>query len=247
MNFFLKPRLGRISLMLIIGYFLSFLVFYIPNYIMESAPMSLTYFRLFFGELVSFIAISLAVVFLYHIHLTGKSLVTMSLSALALAATGCIYNLPYYYLYETALGNDWIESTLSSMLICLLIVVIDLLKMLLFTHIAVMMSSVFSKKKVRSEHSELILAGNGGGIMMLEAPEQRSFFAVSVVIFIYNIIFEIADVVNHLTQYGSFRDSELIFIVSKFIFLVVLMVLCYILQCLLYNCYRKAYKDDKKV
>ena len=246
MNFFLKPRLGRISLMLIMGYFLSFLAFYIPNYIMESAPMSLTYFRLFFGELISFIALSLSVVFLYHIHLTGKSLLTLSLSALALAATGCIYNLPYYYLYETALGNDWIESTLSSMFICLLIVAIDLLKMLLFTHIAVMMSSVFSKKKARRDHSELILAGGGEGIMMLKAPEQRSFFVVSVIIFIYNVIFEIADVVNHLTQYGSFRDSELIFIVSKFIFLVALMVLSYVLQCLVYNVYRKAHNNDNK-
>ena len=247
MNFFLKPKLGRISLTLIIGYFLSFLIFYIPNYVMESTPVALTYLHLFFAEFISFITVSLAVVYLYHLYVIGKPKPALILSAVALASTGLIYNLPYYYLFETAVGYDWIESTLSSMLICSFIVILDALKMLLFTLIASKLSYRFSGKRERSAHSALILKGDGRGVMMLERPEQKAFFGVSLCIFLYSMILEVSDVVSHLAEYGSFRNSELIFIVSKFVFIVVLLILSYVLQCLLYNCYRKAYKDDKKV
>ena len=247
MNFFLKPKLGRICLTLIIGYFLSLLIFYIPNYVMESTPVALTYLHLFFVEFISFITVSLAVVYLYHLYIIGKPKYALILSAVALAAAGLIYNLPYYYLFETAVGYDWIESTLSSMLICSFIVILDALKMLLFTLIASKLSYRFSGKRERSKHSSLILNGDDKGILTLERPEQKAFFGVSLCIFLYSLILEISDVVSHLTQYGSFRNSELIYVVSKFVFIVALLVLSHILQCLLYNCYRKAYKDDKKV
>lgn len=245
-NFFLKPKLGRICLTLIIGYFLSLLIFYIPNYVMESTPIALTYLHLFFAEFISFITVSLAVVYLYHLCIIGKPKYDLILSAVALGATGCIYNLPYYYLFETAVGYDWIESTLSSMLICSFIASLDALKMLLFTLIASKLSYRFSGKRERNAHSALILKGDGKGVTMLERPEQKAFFGVSLGIFLYSLIFEISDVVSHLVQYGSFRNSELIYVVSKFVFLIILLISSYVLQCLLYNCYRKAHKDDKK-
>ena len=244
---FFKPRLDRISLVLIIANLVSFLVFYIPNYIMKSEPYALTYFRLFFGEFIAFILLSLAAVFLYHEFIVGKSLIRLLLSASVLAVTNCIYNLPYYYLLETALGSDWIESTLSSLLINLLIFFIDLAKLLLLTLLSAKLSMLFAKSKTREELGKTIINGEGGRILALEAPEQKTLFAVSAAIFLYNVIFEIADVVNHLIQYGSFRNSEIVFIVSKFVFLIAMLVLSYVLQCLLYNYYRKAYKNDQDV
>lgn len=247
MNFFLKPKLSRISLVLIIANLVSFLVFYIPNYVMKSEPYALTCFRLFFGEFIAFILISLAVTFMYHEYIAGKSLWRMLLSGVALIATNCIYNLPYYYLLETALGNDWIESTLSSLMINLLIITIDLLKLLLFTLITVKASMLFAKKRSREEHSATILSSDGARILALEAPEQKAFFITALCIFVYNVIFEIVDVINHLAQYGSFRSSELIFVVFKFIFLIILLIISYVLQILLYNYYRKAYKNDQGI
>ena len=214
---------------------------------MESEPLALMYFRLFFGKFAVFILLSLSVVFLYHQFIVGKTLVKIALSALALAATNCIYNLPYYYLLETALGYDWIESTLSSLLINLLIFAIDLTKLLLLTLLAARLSMLFSKKKTRKEHSKAILSGDGSHLLMLEAPEQRALFSSSAAIFLYSVILEIVDVVDHLVQYGSFRNSELIFVVLEFVFIIALMVLSYILQILVYNHYRKAYKNDEEI
>ena len=86
MNFFFKPRLDRIALLLSCGMLLSFLVFYIPNYVMESEPMALTYFRLFFGELIDFLALALSVTFIYQSYIAGKGRLCLLLSAIALTA-----------------------------------------------------------------------------------------------------------------------------------------------------------------
>ena len=246
MRFLLKPTLGRISLILSICSLLSFWVFYIPNYVMESEPMALTYFRLFFGEFIDFLIIPIAVVFLYYKLRSGKRLSALIPSALALAATRCIMNLPYYYLLETALGSDWIESTLSSVLFNIVIVTIDLAVMLLFTLLVAKLSEFLARK-----HPEASLDGaeNYGVQEALKVitPDERSFFAVSLIVFFYNIASEVIDIAGHLAEYGSFRSSELIFVVSKFVFLIALLVLSYVLQCLLYNCYRKAHKNGQGI
>lgn len=243
MNLFFKPRLDRIALLLACGTLLSFLVFYIPNYVMESEPMALTYFRLFFGEAVDFITLALSVTFIYQSYIAGKERLGLLLSSLALAAVKCVYNLPYYYLLETAIGYDWIESTRSSLLINLLVVAIDLAKILLLSLLAVKLSGVFSGAKDKAAHISAIKSGSGDGVMMLAHPEQKAFFSVSLAILIYKLIFEIVDVISHLAEYGSFRTSELIFIVSKLAFFVLLMLVSYILQTLIYNYYRKVTTD----
>ena len=162
------------------------------------------------------------------------------LPTLALSATRCVINLPYYYLYETALGNDWIESTLLSFGINAVILLLDFL---LIFGIALGIDALTNR--LSRGDAALPLDSVRGSVAALDTPEYKSLFLVSVAVFLLNIFSEIVDVVEHLTNYGSFRSSELIFIICKFAFLVILLAFSYVLQTILYNSYRKAYANDR--
>lgn len=247
MSFFLKPKLGRLSLLFVIANALAFLVFYIPNYVVLSEPMAITYLRIFLGEAVSFLIIPLSVTFIYYEFIIGARMLRLVLSALALVSTKCTYNLLYYYLFETALGYDWIESTLSSIGISILIVAVDLSLTLLLSFGAIRLAMLLTKKRSRDDFSKEHGIYDSIPIMTMQSPWQVSFFAASAAIFLYNIIIEIIDIANHLAEYGEFRSSELIFVVSKLVFFVILLLISYVLQCLLYNYYRKAQENDQTV
>ena len=77
----------------------------------------------------------------------------------------------------------------------------------------------------------------------VSAPEHKAFFLIALVSFVINIAYEIFDIVNHLEIYGSFRQSEINFIVFKFVFFIALLAFCYILQTIVYNSYRKVFKN----
>lgn len=232
MSFLFKPRRMSIASLLMIISLLSFLVFYIPNYIiftMADEPLWLTYFRLFFGEAVDFLVITLSVSFIVFRSSEKFSWRIFPLDALVLAATRCIYNLPYRYLDATANGNDWIESSRLSIGINLATVAFDTLVFMLFSYLALKLISLFSA------HGK----GEDTGILSLGTPEYKALFSVSLLVFIYNVIFEVIDIAVHLVEYGSFRTSELIYVVSKLSLFVILLLVSYILQTLLYNYYRK--------
>jgi hypothetical protein len=244
MGLFFKPRLRGLATMLMIASFLAFLAFYIPNYIIydgitKFVPEGLYYFYTFFGELVSFLLVPLSVSFILYRYSVGGSARSLILPALALAATKCVYNLPYYYLYETAYGSDWMESTTASLLLNLLYVTLDLAIILLLTWVAAKIVCALAKRKRDDADDE-------PRITMLNTPEYKALFTVSLITFIYKMVFEVIDIAAHLAEFGSFRSSELLYVVLRLVFFVILLLVSYILQALLYKTYNKGENDVRE-
>lgn len=244
MRFFVKPRVFSLVALLLILNTLSFWVFYIPNYILEYEPRALSYFRLLFGELIGFLIIPLSSTLVYYLYASGKSSASLILPSLALAATKCVLNLPYYYLFETALGGDWTESVLFSLGMNALILALDTALILALSVGGVHLSARFAGKKDKNSFFELRLTEDWSArAVTVSAPEHKAFFLIALVSFVINIAYEIFDIVNHLEIYGSFRQSEINFIVFKFVFFIALLAFCYILQTIVYNSYRKVFKN----
>ena len=241
MRYFTKNKVGAVAAMLSIISLASFLVFYIPNYVIPSEPVWLFYFRIYFGEAASFVVAPLAVTLILYRLTRGGKFTALILPAVALSATRCIIHLPYYYLLETAVGNDWIESTTLSLGINLIILILDSSLILGLAYGAYKLCARLTKK-MGADDSAYSLSG----VLALSRPEYVALFSTTLVIFIINIITEALDVAEHLESYGTFRSSELIFVVSKFILLIALLAISYVLQALLYNSYRKADENDNR-
>jgi hypothetical protein len=81
---------------------------------------------------------------------------------------------------------------------------------------------------------------------MLNTPEYKALFTVSLITFIYKMVFEVIDIAAHLAEFGSFRSSELLYVVLRLVFFVILLLVSYILQALLYKTYNKGENDVRE-
>ena len=244
----LKKNLMRGFWIYLALYFGLFLLFYIPNYVIEDYAYyvgNFEYIRFFFSRLFEFLISTTAAVVLFTVlvkcgALTRRAVIT---SALLFASAKAIYALPYYYLYFLSIGYDSIDGIPLYTLSMLLSVIFEWAKIILFFSLCYFVSrrhivkevlldfpvaqrknppeKVKAEIKKRSDTrlSELILEGS---VLNFDAPVVLGVFLVSVGQFFFSLIEEIKSAVDYLTEYaGNYRTDEIVYMTWCFVFLVI--------------------------
>ena len=246
---------GMSALVAVLINLILFLMFYIPNYILEAESVAWDYFDYFFTELFEFV-LPLMSATLMLVGAASGELKPTFLHALWLSLPRFIYLFPYYYLRETAYGSDWIESvTISAIFSTFLITVYWLQVMALFA-IMLFASKHFIKRAVIGEFpknyaekvpeearkavdkrifAELQAEMRRDGLFNFDLTVTFAILLASAAEFFYSIIFEIIDAIEYFVEYaGSYRNEEIWYIVFCFAFILIEMLLghiiCYFLK-----------------
>ena len=219
----------------------SFLIFFIPNYVIEADIGWFEYVRLFLNKFLEFALPPIAAVLLLKVYFAG-GIKGALISAIFFSLPRIIYLLPYYYLYHIAYGYDSIES------ICLSALVTVFGIALMWAHIALLFSlirmmairstakslatdlppaiqktmTVDLKKKLNQQAEKALSTDiNFTGAFDFSIPLTLGIFASSFGEFIINFMREAVDTVTYLINYaGYYRLGEIIYITASFIFLI---------------------------
>ncbi len=222
------------------GLFLvSFLIIYIPNYMVETTGVAVTYIVNFADKLFRFVLPLLSATMLFISCTEPRReliprLALMSISSLA-------YNLPYYYLVYLAQGNDSLEALLLSSLASLAEYLFFALLSALFyfimryaTVIAARRDSIKALPPAYREHitkdlrkqldrdsikalPEHILKSR---TVDLTSPVTFGIFCACFVQFALHLTNELISIVAYLIEYlGDYRESEVLYIIIVLIFI----------------------------
>lgn len=233
-----------------------FLLFYIPNYIIEDYAYivgDFEYVRLFFSMLLEFlIGVSGAVVLYVILLRTGGVTLSRVLPGSAvIAAATFINSLPYYYLYFLAYGYDSIDGIPLYTLSALLSVIFEWIKLLLLFSLCYFVSRRHimkeltltlpknqQKKVPKKVKRELHLAADSrlsdelaeGGMFNFDSPITLGILLASAGQFVYAFAVELKNAVEYLTEFaGNYRTGEIIYMTWSFIFILVELAVCHAL------------------
>lgn len=229
---------------------LLFLLFYIPRYVLFVENDAWYYFYTFFTRLIEFLLPTLSATLLF-VKSTEQSTGRLFVYGAWFTIPRFIYYFPYYYLYETAYGSDWIESILYSLLTNLVLLPIYFLHIMGLYFIM----SLFARRTVKRE----VIAKNPQygkadlsrredarlgemvrlrlyddmareGMFNFDLTASFSILLGCIAEFVYRLIFECVDAVGYLIEYaGSYRTREIIYMVCSFTFILVELVAAYII------------------
>lgn len=218
----------------------AFLIFFIPNYVVMRDLGYFEYVVLFLEKLFSFLIppIAATLILLASFETARK---TTLLRTLLLALTRTVYLFPYYYLYYTAYGNDWIEALTLSSLVTLLGIAVLFLHILLLVTVMRYAARLPLVKKMKKElppkqmdtitkkaknefnkkaDSELSLRITEKGIFDFTVPMSLGVFAGVFTEFVIKLISEMIDTAIYLIEYaGYYRINEIIYIGISYLFL----------------------------
>lgn len=219
-----------------------FLIFFLPYYKFDVESVEWDYCQYFLTFAIEFLlpTLSAAAVFKYAY---GRSKSSALLPALYLSLPRVIYLFPYYYLYMTAYGNDWIESITLSFFVSLAGLAVTWIRILAFTAVIYFAAKfVINRKNAVSpeEKSSLtinaLLAGESASSPFnLATPLTFGVFAMAALQFLIYTVIEIVDVIVFLAEidYGTFRPSELIYTIAKFSAIFIMLFISHLLSYLL--------------
>ena len=238
-------KMPRYAWLLIFGAvnLISFLIFFIPNYVMSDYDIGyFEYFRLFLNKFVEFALPALAACLLIKGYI-GGGMRSASYESVFFALTRIIYLLPYYYLYFIAYGYDSVESILFSLAVSLFgalvmwghVLILFLLMREVSAKIAIKDKIAalpqLQKKQIREENIKKLLAegrksfgttDNMGKAFDFSHPLVAGIFAVAFGEFVIHLVREIVDTVAYLVDYaGYYRIGEIVFITISFLFILV--------------------------
>lgn len=269
----LKKSLKKCFFIYLALYFALFLLFYIPNYVIEGYADifgNFEYVRLFLSMLFEFIlgssgAVVLFVVLIKHGPLTPGRTLT---AAAVIAAARIIYSLPYYYLYFLSYGYDSIDGIPLYTLSALLAVIFEWVKLLILfalvyfssrRHIvkALTLSLPKAQQKNMPKKTKLTLLATAdarlwgelshGGIFNFDAPITLGIFLASVGQFVYALSLEVKTAVEYLTEFaGNYRSDEIIYMTWCFIFVILELIISHTVCYFLKNKLTKEPDDAKE-
>ena len=219
---------------------LVFLLFFIPNYVLEESTEIIEYSRIFITKFAEFAipVVSATLLFGLLIERGTKSAVK---GALVLALPRIIYLLPYYYLYHIAFGYDSIESILLSALVTVFGVAITFATILLLLLLARFLASKACMKPIaeklppkmqkdmtmetrtqlkKEAEKSMSTLGIPDTALDFSHPITLGIFSASFAGFCLNFLVEFFDTVTYLLDYaGYYRIEEIIYIVVCYLFL----------------------------
>ena len=250
-----KKSISRCFLVYLALYFALFLLFYIPNYVIEDYAYlvgDFEYVRLFFSMLFEFTLGASGAVVLFVVLIKRGGVITSRVlsGALAIAAAKIIYSLPYYYLYFLSIGYDSIDGIPLYTLSALLAVIFEWAKLLLFfviiyftarrhimRELILTLPKAHQKKPTEKEKQVLLASADArlageltlGGVFNFDAPVTLGIFLASVGQFVYALSVEIKNAVDYLTEFaGNYRTSEIIYMTWCFVFVVAELIISHL-------------------
>ena len=226
-----RRAFGIFTVLCIFSYFL----FHFNNYLLFDGELSnyaalydtLEYVRFAISDLISFIIPTLSALLLTPLILDCRAY-KLYPTAFLLAAPHLFYNIPYYYIYHIAYGYDSIESLLISIPFSILISLLSALYTLVLAYI-----------------SKLVFQRCGGKTALY--PERAAYFSTSdrvgasifafvLIHFALNFISELIEAVTFFIEYAdTYRIGELIYILGRFVFILLLMLFAQWLCTLVHN------------
>lgn len=249
-----QKRLFRIAFGgLVLINLLLFLIFYIPNYILEASSIAWDYFNHFLTRLFEFILPAISAVLLFVGAKNGSTRQAL-ISAIWLSLPRFIYLFPYYYLYETAYGSDWIESITISFLINILVIALYWAHLVALYLIMLCSARSMIKRTIITEYpkayaekipkdalpefnkriySELSREMKRDGIFNLDLTVSFAIMLGCIAEFVYRLALECVDAISFLIEYaGTYRTDEIIYMIFSFAFILLEALIAYVLCCL---------------
>ncbi len=219
---YLKLKKSSYATIFLISLF-SFLIFYIPNNFFFDID-ALIYISYFIRQFIdSFIPVfSAAVLFLSD---TEKPVYKSILPALKLALPRLVYVIPYYYLYYMAEGFDSFESIAFLSIHAVFLLIVFTLEIWLYSLLA-----RFALKRRARVHGYEIDFEEERSVFDLASPLSFALFTLPLARFVYDLIQEIYSAVSYLVEYaGSYRPGEIVFMLGKFVFVLLSLLLSHLL------------------
>lgn len=236
----------------------SFLIFFIPNYVIEADIGWFEYVRIFINKFAEFALPPIAAALLIKVYFNG-GIKNALIGAIYFSLPRIIYLLPYYYLYHIAYGYDSIESISLSALVTVFGVALMwahitllflIIRMFAIRSIAkslatdlppaVQKSMTVDLKKKLNQQAEKSLCTeiNFTGAFDFSIPLTLGIFAATFGEFIINFMRESVDTVTYLINYaGYYRMGEIIYITACFVFLIVELLAVHLIA---YHLFKKA-------
>lgn len=178
-----------------------------------------------------FFIIAAAVVFLNRFVSTRKWL----FSALPLSLTRIFYIIPYSYLYFEYTWYDTRESLLLALAQGALDFLLTLVIVLLLSLAA---AFLFSHTKGADEKKSFALFDFSSGYV-------RAAFAMSLAVFLYDLIGEVIKTVDYLIEYaGTYRTGEIIYIIFTYLFMLVMLLLMHTVSALIIRVGARRLSDE---
>ena len=252
----LKRSLTRTFLIYLALYFALFLLFYIPNYLIEDYAYivgNFEYVRHFFAMLLEFLLGASGAVVLFSVLIRHGGVTTSRAiwGAATVASARVIYSLPYYYLYFLSLGYDSIDGIPLYTLSALIAVILEWVKTLglfaavyfvarrgvmgeLIKTLPVSHRKKPTEKERRALHTAADLALSERLVtknpVNLDIPVTLGVFLASAGQFILSLVLEIKNAADYLTEYaGNYRTDEIVYMTVSFIFLVAELIISHLL------------------
>ncbi len=207
------------TLILALSYFLSFLIYYIPSFVVESE--ALAYFSTFFRRCAYLlIPICAAYVALVTSSFLGVKWAVTRLIPMTLSRI--VYLLPLFYLMLLADGFDSLEGLSIGLALSLgeAAIAYGLTVLLFFA-----MRFIQGYKRDSERHTDLLPSDP------FDLSNKTSLAAalVSSAAFLYFLVSEIIDTVAYIIEYsGYYRSGEIIYIVISFMYDILLPFVYYL-------------------
>lgn len=222
MKLYSKNLFTKASLLLVLGYFLTFFSFYSANVLF--ADKTFFTYLWYFVQKTTFLLFPLVSALLALIADAYLGIKRTLVYLIPLSAAKMIYSLPYYYLN---LVYDPFYDSVDAIFLALLQSIVECVFLYAFTlavfFIMRFTLDYFSKKsKARGELLEKKTSLDFGD------PISMTFMISSLLSFLYLFIVEIVDTVSVITKYtGRLTGGEIVYIVCSYIFDVALLVAYY--------------------
>ena len=219
----LKNKLTYIFLAVAAGVnILRFLLYYISTYITESAAM--IYISSYFSEITYMLFPLITAAFIhstYKKHSFGKAM----LLAIPFSLAEILYLFPYRAFELAYDGYEITVTLLFAILIALITVILNYAKALFILFIIIFLPRIFAKQKGKTKfHVKGELSD--GGAFDFSNPEAKGIFGASLTVFIFAVISEIIDTVGFLLNYsGTYRASEILYILFRYIFILAMLII----------------------
>lgn len=233
---------GRLCAVLTAANFALLMLYYVPYYIVETQNLTegLVYFFTYAEEIFGWVinTAAAAVIFIYTLTRGIKSTV-ISISLLSL--TRLIYALPYYYLIALDFGFDSLEGLCISLLVSALDVIVSGLHIFVLVFIGGFAAAAFKAKSLKRRELTAVKDTLADGLLptapfALSEPATVGVFALCFIEFTYKLALEIYNAVTYIIDYTeNYRSAEIIYMVFRFIFVLLMLLLTHYISCKIKN------------
>lgn len=222
MKLYSKNLYTKASLLLLLGYFVTFLSFYLANVLFyDTAVFSYLWY---FVQKATFLLLPLISALLILTEYAYSGMKRALIALIPLSATKIMYSLPYYYLNFV---YDPFYDSLDALLLALLRSFLEIIALYAFT-LAVFFLMKFIldlASKKQEPHAALLSRPT---TLNFSDPVSLTFMVSSLLAFLYFFTVEIVDTVSVISRYSArLTGGEIVYMIFSYVFDVLLLALHY--------------------